>query len=453
MISPDKGAPILQGSDSISASIKKEGLISMNKKTIPFSDELIRDIAAKYGTPFHIYDEKGILDNVKRLQKAFSWNPNFHEYFAVKATPNPWIMKSLKTLNVGSDCSSMAELVLSETVGIRGEEIVFSSNDTPDEEFIKANELGAIINLDDVSNLDDLDRLHIVPDKICFRYNPGPELARGNAIIGKPEEAKYGMTKEQLMTCVDWAKKKGISYIGIHTMVISAELELPGLLGTISMMFDLANEIRDKKGVTVSFIDFGGGIGIPYRPEQDPVDIEGLGEGARKLFEEKMKGFDHTRICFECGRAITGPYGFLVTKAIHYKHIYRDYIGVDACMADLMRPGMYGAYHHVTVLGKADAPKDHVYDVVGSLCENCDKFAIQRPLPEIKTGDLIVIHDTGAHGHSMGYNYNGRLRHQEILVHENGSVQQIRRNETLFDLFATLDFPNLKENTAKVTKE
>ncbi|WP_416176786.1 diaminopimelate decarboxylase family protein [Dialister sp.] len=426
----------------------------MNKKTIPFSDELIRDIAAKYGTPFHIYDEKGILENVKRLQKAFSWNPNFHEYFAVKATPNPWIMKSLKTLNVGSDCSSMAELVLSETVGIKGEEIVFSSNDTPDEEFIKAHELGAIINLDDVSNLDDLERLHIVPERICFRYNPGPELARGNAIIGKPEEAKYGMTYDQLMTCVDWAKKKGIGYIGIHTMVISAELELPGLLGTIDMMFDLANDIREKKGVTVDFIDFGGGIGIPYRPEQDPVDIEGLGEGAKKLFDEKMagKGFDHTSICFECGRAITGPYGFLVTKAIHYKHIYRDYIGVDACMADLMRPGIYGAYHHITVLGKADAPKDHVYDVVGSLCENCDKFAIQRPLPEIRTGDLIVIHDTGAHGHSMGYNYNGRLRHQEIMVHADGSIQQIRRNETLFDLFATLDFPNLKENTAKVVK-
>ncbi len=426
----------------------------MNKKTIPFSDELIRDIAAKYGTPFHIYDEKGILENVKRLQKAFSWNPNFHEYFAVKATPNPWIMKSLKTLNVGSDWSSMAELVLSETVGIKGEEIVFSSNDTPDEEFIKAHELGAIINLDDVSNLDDLERLHIVPERICFRYNPGPELARGNAIIGKPEEAKYGMTYDQLMTCVDWAKKKGIGYIGIHTMVISAELELPGLLGTIDMMFDLANDIREKKGVTVDFIDFGGGIGIPYRPEQDPVDIEGLGEGAKKLFDEKMagKGFDHTSICFECGRAITGPYGFLVTKAIHYKHIYRDYIGVDACMADLMRPGIYGAYHHITVLGKADAPKDHVYDVVGSLCENCDKFAIQRPLPEIRTGDLIVIHDTGAHGHSMGYNYNGRLRHQEIMVHADGSIQQIRRNEILFDLFATLDFPNLKENTAKVVK-
>ena len=424
----------------------------MNKKTIPFSDELIKDIAARYGTPFHIYDEKGILDNVKRLQKAFSWSPDFHEYFAVKATPNPWIMKSLKTLHVGADCSSMAELVLSETVGLKDDDIVFSSNDTPDEEFLKASELGAIINLDDISNLDDLERLHIIPKKICFRYNPGPELARGNAIIGTPEEAKYGMTYDQLMKCVDWAMEKGISYIGIHTMVISAELELPGLLGTISMMFDLANEIREKKGVTVSFIDFGGGIGIPYRPEQTAVDLESLGEGARKLYEEKMKGFDHTRICFECGRAITGPYGFLVTKAIHYKHIYRDYIGVDACMADLMRPGMYGAYHHITVLGKADAPKDHVYDVTGSLCENCDKFAIQRELPEIKTGDLIVIHDTGAHGHSMGYNYNGRLRHQEILVHEDGSIQQIRRNETLYDLFATLDFPQLKENTAKVKK-
>ena len=426
----------------------------MNEKKIPFSDELIRQVAATYGTPFHIYDEKGILENMKRLQKAFSWNPNFHEYFAVKATPNPWIMKSLKTLNVGADCSSMAELVLSETVGITGDNIVFSSNDTPDEEFKKAYELGAIMNLDDISNLDDMERLQIVPEKICFRYNPGPDMARGNDIIGKPEEAKYGMTRPQLLKAVEWAKNKGISYIGIHTMVISAELQLPGLLGTISMMFDLANEIKEKLGVTVSFIDFGGGIGIPYRPEQDPVDLEGLGEGAKKLFEEKMagKGFDHTRISFECGRMVTGPYGFLVTKAIHYKHIYRNYIGTDACMADLMRPGMYGAYQHITVLGKADAPKDHVYDVTGSLCENCDKFAIQRALPEIEMGDLIVIHDTGAHGHSMGYNYNGRLRHQEIMVHTDGSIQQIRKNETLSNLFATLDFPGLKENTAKVEK-
>ena len=412
----------------------------MSVKTVPFSDELIQNIAAKYGTPFHIYDEKGMLDNVKRFQKAFSWNPNFHEYFAVKATPNPWIMKSLKTLDVGSDCSSMAELVLAESVGIKGEEIVFSANDTPDEEFIKAHELGAIINLDDVSNLDDLERLQIVPERICFRYNPGPELTRGNAIIGTPEEAKYGMTYDQLMTCVDWAKKKGISYIGIHTMVISAELELPGLLGTISMMCDLANDIRDKKGITVDFIDFGGGIGIPYLPEQEAVDIEGLGEGARKLFEEKMAGFEKTRICFECGRAITGPYGFLVTKAIHYKNIYRNYIGVDACMADLMRPGMYGAYHHITVLGKENAPCDHMYDVVGGLCENNDKFAIDRMLPKIDIGDIVYIHDTGAHGSAMGYNYNGKLRSAEVLLCEDGTHRLIRRAETPRDYFATLDF-------------
>mgnify|MGYP001026273889 FL=1 len=424
----------------------------MSEKKLPFSEELVREIAAVYGTPFHLYDEKGISDNVKRLQKAFSWSSDFHEYFAVKATPNPWIMKSLKKLGVGADCSSMAELILAETVGITGEEIVFSSNDTPDEEFLKAHELGAIINLDDISNLDDMERLHLVPKRICFRYNPGPDLARGNAIIGTPQEAKYGMTREQLLKCVAWAKNKGIGYIGIHTMVISAELELPGLLGTISMMFDLAKEIRNNHGVTVSFIDFGGGIGIPYRPEQEPVDLEGLGEGAKKLFEEKMRGFENTRICFECGRMITGPYGYLVTKAIHYKNIYRDYIGVDACMADLMRPGIYGAYHHASVLGKENLPKNKIYDVVGSLCENSDKFAIQRELPEIEMGDLIIIHDTGAHGHSMGYNYNGRLRHQEIMVHEDGTVQQIRRNETLHDLFATLTYPELHENVDKLEK-
>lgn len=258
------------------------------------------------------------------------------------------------------------------------------------------------------------------------------------------------MTREQLMQCIAWAKEKGISYIGIHTMVISCELALEGLLGTISMMFDLANEIRDRLGVTVSFIDFGGGIGIPYRLEEEPVDIAALGEGARKLFEEKMKGFEHTRISFECGRVITGPYGYLVAKAIHYKHIYREYIGLDACMADLMRPAMYGSYHHITVVGKENEPATEVYDVTGSLCENNDKFAIQRKLPKIDMGDLLVIHDAGAHGHSMGFNYNGKLRHQELLLREDGSVMQIRRNETLADLFATLDFPGLKENAAKV---
>lgn len=415
----------------------------MNVKKIPFSDELLREIATTYGTPFHIYDEKAMKDNIKKFQEAFSWHADFKEYFAVKATPNPWIMKSLKEVNVGADCSSMAELILAEAVGLEGEDIVFSSNDTPDEEFIKANELNAIINLDDESNIEDLERLNICPKRICFRYNPGPDVNRGNGIIGKPEEAKYGMTHEQLLRSVHWAKEKGISYIGIHTMIISAELELKGLLGTIELMFDLANEIKNKEGIIVNFIDFGGGIGIPYKPEDTAVDLERLGEETRKLYEKKMKGFDNTRICFECGRSITGPYGFLVTEAIHYKHIYRDYIGVDACMADLMRPGMYGAYHHITVLGKEDTIHDQVYDVVGSLCENCDKFAIQRKLPGIEKGDLLIIHDTGAHGHSMGFNYNGRLRHQEILVHSDGSVQQIRRNETLKDLFSTLDFPKL----------
>lgn len=422
----------------------------MSKKTLPCTDEKIQELAAQYGTPFHLYDEKGIKDCVKRLQAAFAWNPNFHEYFAVKATPNPWIMKLLKEMNVGADCSSMAELVLSETVGLSGDNIVFSSNDTADAEFRKAHELGAIINLDDLSNTDDLERLGIVPEKICFRYNPGPDLARGNAIIGKPEEAKYGMTREQLFQCAAWAKEKGIPYIGIHTMVISCELQLDGLLGTISMMFDLANELREKLGITVSFIDFGGGIGIPYRLDEEPVDLAALGAGAKALFEEKMKGFEKTRISFECGRVITGPYGYLVAKAIHYKNIYRKYIGLDACMADLMRPAMYGSYHHITVVGKEQEPLTEVYDVTGSLCENNDKFAVQRHLPKIDTGDLLVIHDAGAHGHSMGFNYNGKLRHQELLLHEDGTVQRIRRNETLSDLFATLDFPGLAENAKKV---
>lgn len=416
----------------------------MSTKSFPLTLEELRRVADEYGTPFHIYDEQGIHDGVKRLQNAFAWNKNFFEYFAVKATPNPWIMDSLKSINVGADCSSLAELALSEAVGLSGDEIVFSSNETSDQEFIKACELGAIVNLDDKSLISDLRRLDLHPDKVCFRYNPGPDLAFGNDFIGKPQEAKYGMMKEQLMKGVAWARDEGIKYIGIHTMVISAELELTGLLGTISMMFDLANEVRERTGVTVSFIDFGGGIGIPYRPDQNGVNIEALGEGAHELFNQKMQGFENTRISFECGRYITGPYGWLVTRAIHHKKIYRNYIGVDACMADLMRPGMYGAYHHITIAGKENQPADFVYDVVGCLCENNDKFAIQRHLPEIERGDLIIIHDTGAHGHSMGFNYNGRLRHQELFIRKDGTIQKIRRNETLADLFATLDYPGLK---------
>ena len=415
----------------------------MSVKTLPCSTEKMLEIAKTYGTPFHLYDEKGIKNFISRLQTAFAWNPDFYEYFAVKATPNPWIMKLLHECGVGADCSSLAELVLADAVGLSGDEIVFSSNDTTDEEFQKAAAMKSIVNLDDISNVKDLERLGIVPDRICFRYNPGPELTRGNDIIGKPEEAKYGMTCEQLLEGIAWAKAKEIPYIGIHTMVISCELQLEGLLGTIRMMFDLAREIREKLGVTVSFIDFGGGIGIPYRPEEEAVDIEALGDGARKLYEELMDGFAGTRISFECGRCITGSFGYLAAKAIHYKHIYRNYIGLDACMADLMRPALYGSYHHITVLGKENAPRTEIYDVTGSLCENNDKFAIARALPRIEIGDILVFHDTGAHGHSMGFNYNGKLRHQELLLKEDGSVQVIRRNETLADLFATLDFPGL----------
>jgi diaminopimelate decarboxylase len=417
----------------------------MNVKRLPCDVARLQEIADQFGTPFHIYDEQGIRSFAKRFQDAFSWNPNFHLYFAVKATPNPWIVQIMREEGVGADCSSLAELEISDAAGIRGDNIVFSSNETSDAEFVRACELGAILNLDDISLIHDVERLGLHPENICFRFNPGPEMARGNGLIGKPEEAKYGMTHEQILEAVRWARDAGYEHIGIHTMVISAEREMAGLLGTVRMMFNLANEIRDELGVTVSFIDFGGGIGIPYRPEEDAVDMEALGQGVRDLYEQMMHGFDHTRISYECGRCMTGPFGWLVTRAIHYKHIYRNYIGVDACMADLMRPGMYGAYHHLTVAGKENVPATEVYDVVGCLCENNDKFAIQRQLPPIDIGDLIVIHDTGAHGHSMGFNYNGRLRHQELLLREDGSVQQIRRNETLADLFATLDYPGLRK--------
>lgn len=421
----------------------------MNAKQLPCSDEKIKSIADMYGTPFHLYDENGIRRGVRAFQEAFQWCPNFREYFAVKATPNPWIMKLLKDMGVGADCSSLAELVLSETVGLRGNDIVFSSNDTPYSEYRKAMELGAVINLDDISHIPFLEKNGPIPEKICFRYNPGPSLHRGNQIIGKPEEAKYGMTREQLMEGIAWAKEKKIPFIGIHTMVISCELSMDGLVGTAEMMFDLAGDIREQLGVTVSFIDLGGGIGLAYRPEETPVDMAELGSRIHELYDRKMHGFEKTMLCFECGRIITGPYGFLITQAIHHKYIYRNYIGCDASMADLMRPGMYGAYHHITVVGKEDIPPTEIYDITGSLCENNDKFAVQRRLPPIEAGDLLVIHDTGAHGHSMGFNYNGKLRHQELLLREDGSIQQIRRNETLKDLFATLDYPGLNEKTEK----
>ena len=417
----------------------------MNKKTVPFSEEQIRNIIATYPTPFHIYDEQAILDNVRKLIKAFDWAYDFKEYFAVKATPNPYIMKLLKAEGVGADCSSLPELELCDKVRITGRDIVFSSNDTPYKEFARAMELGALINLDDISMIEYMEKRGPLSEWICVRYNPGPMLKGGNEYIGKPEEAKYGMTREQVFDAIRILKDKGVKHFGLHTMVVSNELNASGLIFTAKMMFELAAEVKNLLGISVEFIDFGGGIGLPYRPEESFVDYDELSAGIKAHFDAIMEpaGLHTCRISFECGRAITGPYGYLVTTAIHHKHIWKEYIGVDASMANLMRPGMYGAYHHITVMGKENEPKNHVYDVTGSLCENCDKFAIDRSLPRIDDGDILVIHDAGAHGHSMGFNYNGKLRSAELLLHADGSVTQIRRAETIDDLFATLDFSDL----------
>ena len=413
----------------------------MSKKTVPFTKEEMEKIIETYPTPFHIYDKKAIVDNIHRLQNAFSWAPEFKEYFAVKATPNPSLLKIFKEEGLGADCSSLPELILSEQVGLTGEDIMFSSNNTPMAEYDYAIKLGAILNLDDISHIEFLERKHDLPKTICFRYNPGP-LRDGNELIGKPEEAKYGLTKDQIIEAYAICNEKGCEKFGLHTMVVSNELNPEYFAETAKMMFDLIVEVYEKTGVRISFVDLGGGIGIPYRPEQDPMDLEYVSSLIKKMYDEIIvpAGLDPLKIMLECGRMVTGPYGYLVTTAIHHKDTYRNYIGVDASMANLMRPGMYGAYHHVTVLGKEDAPHDHVYDVVGSLCENCDKFAIQRELPKIDEGDILVIHDAGAHGHSMGFNYNGKLRSAELLLNEDHSVTLIRRAETIDDLFATLKF-------------
>lgn len=413
----------------------------MSKKTIPFTKEEMEKIIETYPTPFHIYDKKAIVDNIHRLQNAFSWAPEFKEYFAVKATPNPSLLKIFKEEGLGADCSSLPELILSEQVGLTGEDIMFSSNNTPMSEYDYAIKLNAILNLDDISHIEYLERKHELPKTICFRYNPGP-LRDGNELIGKPEEAKYGLTKDQIIEAYALCKGKGCEKFGLHTMVVSNELNPEYFAETAKMMFDLIVEVYEKTGVRISFVDLGGGIGIPYRPEQEPMDLEYVSSLVKKMYEDIIvpAGLDPLKIMLECGRMVTGPYGYLVTTAIHYKDTYRNYIGVDASMANLMRPGMYGAYHHITVLGKEDAPHDHVYDVVGSLCENCDKFAIQRDLPKIDEGDILVIHDAGAHGHSMGFNYNGKLRSAELLLNEDHSVTLIRRAETVDDLFATLKF-------------
>ncbi len=411
----------------------------------PLSPAQLSQLAEKVSTPFYLYDEKAIRENMRSFTKAFSIFPGFCEYFAVKALPNPYILKILASEGCGGDCSSLPELVLCEKAGITGEKVMFTSNETPAEEYKLAYKNGNVINLDDITHIDFLEKtLGKMPELICFRYNPGP-LKEGNAIIGKPEEAKYGLTHDQIIEAYAECKKRGVKRFALHTMVASNELNPDYFVDTARMIFNLAVELKEKDGVRIEFVDLGGGIGIPYKPGQKKVDYDYVANGIRKVYDEIIvpAGLDPLKICWECGRPITGPYGYLVTKAIHEKHIYREYIGVDASMADLMRPGMYGAYHEVTVSGKENAPKDHVYDVVGSLCENCDKFAVQRELPKIDKGDLLIIHDAGAHGRAMGFNYNAKLRCGEILLRSDGSFKEIRRRETMEDYFATLDFSGL----------
>lgn len=418
----------------------------MSEKRVPIGKDRMEEICRTYPTPFYLYDEKAIREQCRAFNKAFDWAPSgFRNYFAVKALPNPYILKILKEEGMGADCSSLPELVLSDKAGIKGEDVMFTSNDTPLEEFRRAKELGAVINLDDITHLEFLEQIGL-PDLLCFRYNPGP-LKEGNAIIGKPEEAKYGLTREQLTRAYKTAKEKGVKRFGLHTMVASNELNTDYFIETVDLLLSTAAELSGELGINFEFINFGGGIGIPYRPDQEPIDFEVLSRGVKRAYTQYVVSgaMKPPRICFESGRVVTGPFGYLVTRVIHTKNTYKRYWGVDACMADLMRPGMYGAYHHITVMGKENAPATQVCDISGSLCENCDKFAIDRELPPVEIGDLLAIHDGGAHGRAMGFNYNAKLRAGELLLRENGSVVQIRRRETMEDYFATLDLAGLDQ--------
>lgn len=415
----------------------------MSEKNFPLNQERLEALCAEFPTPFTLYSEAGIRAAVRRLQAAFAWNEGFREYFAVKATPNPFLMKVLKEEGCGMDCSSLPELLLCEKIGVTGEKIMFTSNDTPAEEFAKAIELGANINLDDITHIDFLERHCSLPPLVCFRWNPGP-LKGGNAIIGKPEEAKYGFTRQQILEGFRILRDKGVRRFGIHTMVASNELSPQYFIDTAEILFELMAEVSKTLGIDFEFANLGGGVGIPYRPEQEAVDIERVGEGVRECYERHVAaGLKPFKIYFECGRVITGPYGWLVSRVRHIKKTYRTYVGLDACMANLMRPALYGAYHHITVVGKENAPADMVCDVTGSLCENNDKFAVQRAIPAVEPGDLLILHDAGAHGHAMGFQYNGKLRGAELLLREDDSVLQIRRAETIDDYFATLDFATL----------
>ncbi|MDY2852705.1 diaminopimelate decarboxylase family protein [Acidaminococcus fermentans] len=415
-------------------------------KKVPFvTKEQVEKLAEIYPTPFHIYDEKGIRNTVRSINKAFAWNKGFKEYFAVKATPLPGILKIMKEEGCGTDCSSYPELLLSDVCGFKGHDIMFSSNDTPVKDMQEAYKLGAIINLDDFTMIDFLEQVAAIPETICCRFNPGGVFALGNDIMDNPGDSKYGMTRDQLREAFKILKAKGVKHFGIHAFLASNTVTNGYYPELARQLFQLAVDMKKETGVAVDFINLSGGVGIPYRPEQTPNDIAAIGEGVRKVYEEVLTpaGMGNVALFTEMGRFVTGPYGGLVTKVLHFKHIYKEYVGVDACAANLMRPAMYGAYHHITVLGKENEPCDHTYDVTGGLCENNDKFAIDRKLPKIDKGDYLFIHDTGAHGSAMGYNYNAKLWCAELLLKEDGSVELLRRAETEKDYFATLDFTGL----------
>lgn len=424
----------------------------MTKKKAFLTLEQAREIAKTYPTPFHIYDERGIRENAARVTEAFSWNKGFREYFAVKATPNPFLLKILQEYGCGVDCSSETELMMSDACGFSGEQIMFSSNDTPAGEFALAAKLGGIINLDDITHISSVEEeLGQLPETMSCRYNPGGMFELSNGIMDNPGDSKYGMTPAQITEAFRTMKAKGVKRFGLHAFLASNTTTneyYPKLAG---VLFREAVRLKEETGAEIAFINLSGGVGVPYRPEQEANDILTIGREVRKVYEEILTpaGLGNVAIYAEMGRFMLAPYGALVTKAIHEKHIYKEYIGVDACAVNLMRPAMYGAYHHITVLGKEDAPLDHVYDVTGSLCENNDKFAIGRELPEIEMGDYLYIHDTGAHGFSMGYNYNGKLRSAELLLREDGSVQLIRRAETPKDYFATFDFCDIMDKYLK----
>jgi diaminopimelate decarboxylase len=421
----------------------------------PFvSPEQLKVIARKYPTPFYLYDEKGIRENARKVRKAFAWNRGYREFFAVKATPNPYILQIMKEEGCGTDCSSLTELMLSDAAGFRGKDIMFSSNMTPDADFRLARKLGAVINLDDFTHIEILNRLCGIPETICCRYNPGGVFQASNAIMDNPGESKYGFTRPQLTEGFKRLQQLGAKQFGLHAFLASNTTGNEYYPELAKILFQTAAELHRETGAHIAFINLSGGVGVAYRPEQKPADILKIGREVQKVYDEILipEGMGDVALYTEMGRFMLGPYGCLVATAIREKHIYKEYIGLDACAANLMRPAMYGAYHHITVSGKEDWPCDHKYDIVGGLCENNDKFAIDRMLPKIDMGDLIVIHDTGAHGHSMGYNYNGKLRSAEILLKEDGSTQLIRRAETPADYFATLDYPGLPKGDSHAGK-